>query len=192
MGRTLSTLSRPCQIALAAVILAAALSVASLRVRAVEAQEQSTIGNLQGAQAKEKSVIPPSRTVKGLVVDLEDNPVSGAIVVGGFTDTGTTNHRIFTTDSEGRFAWPIATDGELVGLDAHKPGRALGFQTYWLDPKNTRDNIELKLGNVTADPFAADLTGHVPGRAGSGAGRHEAARRERVRTHRLVRGQSGF
>ncbi len=44
-----------------------------------------------------------------------------------------------------------------MGLYAHKPGRALGFQTYWVGPKNTRDSIELKLGNVTVDPFAAVL-----------------------------------
>ena len=83
--------------------------------------------------------------------------MSGAIVVGGFINTGTPNYRIFTTDSEGRFAWPIATDGKEVRLYAHKPGRALGFQTYWADPRNTRDNIELKLGKAAAEPFAAVL-----------------------------------
>ena len=137
--------------------LAGGISVTSLRVRAFEAQERSALGNLQAAAANDESVIPPSRTVKGVVVDFEDNPVSGAIVVGGFIDTGTTNHRIFTTDSEGRFAWPIATDGKLAGLYAHKAGRALGFQTYWADPKNTRDNIDLKLGKAAAEPFAAVL-----------------------------------
>ena len=42
-------------------------------------------------------------------------------------------------------------------LYAHKPGRALGFQTYWADPKNTQDNIKLKLGKAAAVPFAAVL-----------------------------------
>ena len=157
MCRTLSPLSRPCLFAFGAVISLAALSVAGLRVLAFEAQEKSTLGNRPAAAANDKSVIPTSRTLKGVVVDFDDNPVSDAIVVVGFINTGTANHRIFRTDSDGRFAWPIAIDGRAIRLYAHKPGLGLGFQIYWADPRNTRENIELKLAKATAEPFAAML-----------------------------------
>ena len=80
---------------------------------AVKAQEKPKIGNLPAAVVKAKPVIPPSRTIKGVVLDSRTTRVSGVIVVGGLTGTGTPNHQIFTTDSEGRFSWPIPAGGNL-------------------------------------------------------------------------------
>ena len=123
MPRTLSPRSSRRLFALGAVVLAAALGVGSLRVRAVEAQEKTTRAATATATTNVRPVNPPSRTINGVVLDLEGKPVSGAVVVGGLTDTGAPNHRVFTTDGAGRFSWPIPAGVVSVSLYAHQPGR---------------------------------------------------------------------
>ena len=104
------------------------------------------------ATTRAKPMNPPSRTINGVILDFDDNPVSGAVVVGGLSGTGTPNHHVLTTDSEGRLSWPIPAGGTLVSLYAHKPGRAPTYWTGWLDAKKAGDDIELRLGKANSSP----------------------------------------
>ncbi len=113
-------------------------------------------GSLRSATAKAGASDSPSRTIKGVILDLDNNPASGVVVVIGLAGTGTSNHQVLTTDGEGRFSWPIPAGGVVASVYAHKPGRAIA-NSRWVDAGKTRDDIELHLRETDRAPFAAVL-----------------------------------
>src|SRR4051812_36160289 len=81
-----------------ALALSAALGVGGHRASAVEGRAKPELGDLQTATANTEPVKPPPRTIKGVILDPEGNPVSGVVVVGGLPDTGKSNYSVLTTD----------------------------------------------------------------------------------------------
>jgi hypothetical protein len=87
-----------------------------------------------------------------LILDVGGEPATGVTIVGGLSGIGTPNHRVVTTDKEGRFSWPMPPDSGLISLFAHKPGRAIATWIRWFDRKGRGDDIELHLQKVNPDP----------------------------------------
>jgi len=129
------------------VALAAALGIASIRVRAGGAREPQLAGT---QPATSEPVKPASRTIRGRVIDLGNQPVAGAVVVGGFHDTGSPNHQVFTTDTEGRFSWQVPPGDLSLSVYAHKPGSAAAIGELWFD--GGRKGGDLDISTVSADP----------------------------------------
>jgi beta-lactamase regulating signal transducer with metallopeptidase domain len=138
--------------------LAAALGAGSLRIGAGEPRKMSKDQSPEPAVTKETSARPEARTIKGVVLDNQGKRLAGAVVVAGIADTGMNNHRVFTTDNEGLFSWPIPASGGLtIYLCAHKEGWAAASQVRWLGPEKTEDSLELRLGKP--ELFSAALIG---------------------------------
>lgn len=155
MPRTLTPPSARRPFVLASLALAAGLGLGSLGVRAVEPPIAPDPKPPQAAKVEAEPADPPSRTIRGVILDTNGRPVPGAVVVAGRTDTVAPNHRSFTTDGEGHFAWPIPEGGISVSLYAHKPGRSVASWMNWLAAGEAKDEIELKLG--APEPFVAAL-----------------------------------
>jgi hypothetical protein len=92
-----------------------------------------------------------------LIRDAGGEPAAGVTIVGGLSGSGTSNHRVVTTDKNGRFSWPIPPDGGLICLFAHKPGRVITTWMRWFDTERQGDDIELKLRKTDPDPFTIVL-----------------------------------
>jgi protocatechuate 3,4-dioxygenase beta subunit len=92
-----------------------------------------------------------------LILDVGGEPATGVTIVGGLSGIGTPNHRVVTTDKDGRFSWPIPPEGGLISLFAHRPGRSIATWMGWFDTVKRGEDIELHLQKVDPDPFTVVL-----------------------------------
>jgi hypothetical protein len=97
----------------------------------------------------------PTQHLAGVVRDAEGRPVAGATVVAGQFAGGEPNHRIATTDSNGRFE--LTPAGKSASLDyavAHKDGLAPASFVRFLRHDSADEepgNVALQLGKTA--PF---------------------------------------
>jgi hypothetical protein len=132
------------------------LAAWSVQFRAIGAREPENPRVVETPRGP-GSTKPSPRAVSGLVVEEDGTPAGETVIVGGLSGTGFVNHTVVETDEEGRFSWPIPTEGGLVSLFAFKPGRAIATWSRWFDKERPGDDIELKLHKADPDPFKAVL-----------------------------------
>ncbi len=146
MPLTLASPSRGRALILGTLATMMTLLIGGLRVHA---------GSALALQAPAPVVLRSDYKVRGLVVDANDRPVSGATVVAGPDEPGKTGHDVLATDADGRFVWspPLGTVsyGIVVARDGLAPSAIKGF----VDGKIPVKDRNFRLGKP--EPFAAVL-----------------------------------
>jgi BlaR1 peptidase M56 len=141
MMRYLSPPTARRMFALGTLAIAAALGIGGLRVHAVEPQAK---GIVQPAPRTEPATA--ARTIEATILDPDGKPVADAVIVAGFEHSGKSNHRVFKTDADGRFSWPMPDGPVSSYFVAHKEGFTPAIWSRYLPAGERCDGFELKLG----------------------------------------------
>ncbi len=144
---------------LGSLVLAAALGIGGLGIRTVASdargRETTSEPPARKTTAEAPAPSPSTALLKGRVLDHEGTPVADAVVVAGFLETNTANHKVFRTDQDGRFAWPVPPRPGSLFVIAHKEGLAPATWISGYVPKMADERPELRLPR--AAPFSGKL-----------------------------------
>jgi hypothetical protein len=103
-------------------------------------------------------------TVRGLVCDVSDEPISGALVIGAFIHAGrATNRRIVRASSHGRFALSMTApenQTDSLCLSAFKEGHAPAVASSRLSDITAKPATDIKLILARTRPFVGIVQDH--------------------------------